>query len=80
MKNCKKLESNELSLQFSGEGSEAEHPHNWPLITTSHLPPHLAHCLGHQKSTRLFKHTGTGIDAGASKGESWSGYFASKLV
>ena len=33
---------------ISPEGYEQWHPHNWPVTTTSHLPPHLANYLGHQ--------------------------------
>ena len=34
---------------ISPEGYEEWHPHNWPVTTTNHLPPHLANYLGHQR-------------------------------
>ena len=34
---------------ISPEGHEEWHPHNWPVTTTNHLPPHLANYLGHQR-------------------------------
>ena len=34
---------------ISPEGYEHWHPHNWPVTTTNHLPPHLANYLGHQR-------------------------------
>ena len=34
---------------ISPEGYELWHSHNWPVTTTSHLPPHLANYLGHQR-------------------------------
>ena len=34
---------------ISPEGYELWHPHNWPVTTTNHLPPHLANYMGHQR-------------------------------
>ena len=34
---------------ISPEGYEQWHPHNWPVTTTNHLPPHLANYLRHQR-------------------------------
>ena len=38
-----------VSNYISPEAYEQLHPHNWPVTTTNHLPPHLANCLGHQR-------------------------------
>ena len=37
------------NMTISPEGYEEWHPHNWPVTTTNHLPPHLANYLGHQR-------------------------------
>ena len=39
----------QMALVISQEGYELWHPHNWPAMTTNHLPPHLANYLGHQR-------------------------------
>ena len=36
-------------LTIPPEGYELWHPHNWPVTTTNHLPPHVANYLGHQR-------------------------------
>ena len=38
------------------EGYELWHPHNWPVTTTNHLPPHLANYLDIKGCLCLFKH------------------------
>ena len=36
-------------ISISPEGYEEWHPHNWPVTTTNHHPPHRANYLGHQR-------------------------------
>ena len=41
------------TIDIFPEGYELWHPHNWPVTTTNHLPPHLANYLGHQRVSVL---------------------------
>ena len=43
-----------IPWDISPEGYELWHPHNWPVTTTNHLPPHLANYLGHQRVSVFF--------------------------
>ena len=42
-------QKNSIYIYEYPEGYEEWHPHNWPVTTTDHLPPHLANYLGHQR-------------------------------
>ena len=50
---------------------EQWHPHDWPVTTTNHLPPHLVNCLGHQRES-VFVWELTAYFVGRSSRRTWA--------